>query len=92
MVEFTKAISGSRDSIHIGQFAKLIGVGPNMMFDWLRNNGYLGKTGSNHNMPIQKYIKMGVFTLKENTTKDREGNMIIYPPTPLVTGKGQVYL
>lgn len=92
MVEFCKTVSGSRDSIHIGQFAKLIGVGQNTMFDWLRQKGYLGRVGSNYNMPLQKYLNMGIFSLKENIGKDRDGNTIIYPPTPLVTGKGQVYL
>lgn len=91
-VEFSKTVSGSQDSIHIGQFAKLIGVGQNTMFDWLRKKGYLGRAGSNYNMPIQKYLNMGIFSLKENIAKDRDGNTIIYPPTPLVTGKGQVYL
>ena len=92
MVEFSKTVSGSKDSIHIGQFAKLIGVGQNTMFDWLREKGYLGRAGSNYNMPLQKYLNMGIFSLKENIAKDRDGNTIIYPPTPLVTGKGQVYL
>ena len=92
MVEFCKTVSGSRDSIHIGQFAKLIGVGQNTMFDWLRQKGYLGRARSNYNMPLQKYLNMGIFSLKENIAKDRDGNTIIYPPTPLVTGKGQVYL
>ena len=92
LVDFSRTVSGSRDSIHIGQFAKLIGVGPNTMFNWLRQKGYLGRAGSNYNMPIQKYINMGIFSLKENTAKDKDGNTIIYPPTPLVTGKGQVYL
>lgn len=92
LVEFSKTVSGSKDSIHIGQFAKLIGVGQNTMFDWLRQKGYLGRAGSNYNMPLQKYLNMGIFSLKENIGKDRDGNTIIYPPTTLVTGKGQVYL
>lgn len=92
LVEFSKTVSGSSDSIHIGNFAKLIGVGQNTMFGWLRKNGYLGKTGSSYNMPVQKYLNMGIFTLKENVVTDKFGNSVIYPPTPLVTGKGQVYL
>lgn len=92
LVEFSKTVSGSSDSIHIGNFAKLIGVGQNTMFGWLRQNGFLGKNGSSYNMPVQKYLNMGIFTLKENIVTDRFGNSVIYPPTPLVTGKGQVYL
>lgn len=92
LVEFSKTVSGSSDSIHIGQFAKLIGVGQNTMFDWLRSNGYLGKAKSNYNMPIQKYLNMGIFSLKENIVVGKDGSTVIYPPTPLVTGKGQVYL
>ena len=92
LVEFSKTVSGSRDSIYIGQFAKLIGVGQNTMFDWLRQKGYLGRAGSNYNMPIQKYLNMGIFSLKENVVTNKDGSTVIYPPTPLVTGKGQVYL
>lgn len=92
LVEFSKTVSGSSDSIHIGNFAKLIGVGQNTMFGWLRQNGFLGKNGSSYNMPVQKYLNMGIFTLKENVVTDKFGNSVIYPPTPLVTGKGQVYL
>ena len=92
LVEFSKTVSGSSDSIHIGNFAKLIGVGQNTMFGWLRKNGFLGKNGSSYNMPVQKYLNMGIFTLKENVVTDKFGNSVIYPPTPLVTGKGQVYL
>lgn len=92
LVEFSKTVGSSPDSIHIGQFGKLIGVGQNTMFAWLRQNGYLGKTGSSYNIPVQKYINMGIFTLKENIVTNRDGHTVIYPPTPLVTGKGQVYL
>lgn len=92
LVEFSKTVSGSKDSIHIGQFAKLIGVGQNTMFDWLRKKGYLGRGGSNYNMPIQRYLNMGIFSLKENIVTNKDGSTVIYPPTPLVTGKGQVYL
>lgn len=91
-VEFSKTVSGSKDSIYIGQFAKLIGVGQNTMFDWLRQKGYLGRAGSNYNMPLQKYLNMGIFSLKENVVTNKDGSTVIYPPTPLVTGKGQVYL
>lgn len=92
LVEFSKTVGSSSDSIHIGQFGKLIGVGQNTMFAWLRQNGYLGKTGSSYNIPVQKYLNMGIFTLKENIVTDKFGNSVIYPPTPLVTGKGQLYL
>lgn len=92
LVEFSKTVGSSPDSIHIGQFAKLIKVGQNTMFGWLRQNGYLGKNGSSYNIPLQKYLDMGIFTLKENVVTDKFGNSVIYPPTPLVTGKGQVYL
>ena len=92
LVEFSKTVGSSPDSIHIGNFAKLIGVGQNTMFGWLRQNGYLGKNGSSYNIPVQKYLNMGIFTLKENIVTNRDGHTVIYPPTPLVTGKGQVYL
>ena len=48
---FADAVSASKDAILIGDLAKLISqngyrIGQNRLFDWLRNNGYLIKSGS----------------------------------------------
>ena len=55
-VNFANAIITSKSSCLIGELAKLItqnGVetGQNRLFDWMRENGYLGKRGENRNIP-----------------------------------------
>mgnify|MGYP000766676447 CR=1 FL=1 len=59
---FADAVSASKDAILIGDLAKLISqngyrIGQNRLFDWLRNNGYLIKSGSSRNRPMQRYVE-----------------------------------
>ena len=59
---FADAVATSRTSILIGDLAKLIcqngyQIGQKRLFEWLRNNGYLCKSGSSRNMPKQRYVK-----------------------------------
>lgn len=94
-VIFTTAVQGAKTSILVGELAKLITqsgrpIGQNRLFKWLRDNGYLGKKGSNYNVPMQKYVEMGLFEIKEGTRSGNDGVMHI-TKTPKVTGKGQVY-
>lgn len=94
-VIFTTTVQGAKTSILIGELAKLITqsghpIGQNRMFEWLRKNGYLGKKGSNYNVPMQKYVEMGLFEIKEGTRSGSNGVMHITKTTK-VTGKGQVY-
>lgn len=63
---FADAVSTSHTSILIGDLAKLIcqnGVqtGQKRLFQWMRENGYLMKTGASYNMPMQRYIEQGLF-------------------------------
>ena len=67
---FADAVSASKDAILIGDLAKLISqngyrIGQNRLFDWLRNNGYLIKSGSSRNRPMQRYVEQGLFEVKE---------------------------
>lgn len=94
-VIFTTTVQGAKTSILVGELAKLITqsgrpIGQNRLFKWLRDNGYLGKKGSNYNVPMQKYVEMGLFEIKEGTRSGNDGVMHI-TKTPKVTGKGQVY-
>lgn len=94
-VIFTTAVQGAKTSIFVGELAKLITqsgrpIGQNRLFKWLRDNGYLGKKGSNYNVPMQKYVEMGLFEIKEGTRSGNDGVMHI-TKTPKITGKGQVY-
>jgi len=67
-----------------------INIGQNRLFEWLRNNDYLGKFGERKNVPNQRYIEQGVFELKKGVRSGNDG-VIHNTITPKVTGKGQVY-
>ena len=93
---FADAVSASKSSILVGELAKLlrqngVNMGEKRMFQWLRDNGYLIKRkGSDHNMPTQRSVEMGLFTIKETTVCHSDGHTTI-SKTPKITGKGQVY-
>ena len=92
---FADAVSASDESILIGQLAKLIRqngyeIGQNRLFEWMRENGFLIKSGSRRNQPTQRAMDMGLFEVKERTISNPDGSTRITLTTK-VTGKGQVY-
>lgn len=92
---FADAVSTSHTSILIGDLAKLIcqngyKIGQKRLFDWLRENGYLIKSGTSRNMPSQRYLEQGLFEIKESNIQNPDGSVRITKTTK-VTGKGQIY-
>lgn len=92
---FADAVATSRTSILIGDLAKLIcqngyQIGQKRLFEWLRNNGYLCKSGSSRNMPMQRYVEQGLFEVKESNVQNPDGSVRITRKTK-VSGKGQLY-
>ena len=92
---FADAVTESKTSILIGDLAKLIkqngvNIGQKRLFAWLRENGWLMKSGSSKNMPTQKAMEQKLFEIKERTINSPDGHIII-SKTPKVTGKGQVF-
>lgn len=92
---FADAVSTSHTSILVGDLAKLIcqngvQIGQKRLFEWLRQNNFLIKSGSSRNMPTQKSIGLGLFEIKESTVQNPDGSVRI-TRTPKVTGKGQIY-
>ena len=92
---FADAVATSRASILIGDLAKLIcqngyQIGQKRLFEWLRNNGYLCKSGSSRNMPMQRYVEQGLFEVKESNVQNPDGSVRITRTTK-ITGKGQLY-
>ena len=90
-VRFAEAVTGSDDSILIGELAKLImqngyEIGRTRLFDWLRRNGYLFK---NSTEPIQKWVEKGLFETKVSIIHTHHGEHEVL--TTKVTGKGQRY-
>lgn len=93
---FADSVSASDTAILIGELAKIIkqngtDIGQNRLFQWMRDQKYLiGRKGTDYNMPTQKSMKLGLFTIKETTINHSDGHVSI-SKTPKVTGKGQVY-
>lgn len=92
---FADAVSASKSSILVGDLAKLIcqngyKIGQKRLFDWLRENGYLIKSGASRNMPVQRYMEQGLFEIKESNIQNPDGSVRITRTTK-VTGKGQIY-
>ena len=94
-VLFAQAVETAHTSILIGDLAKILkqnGVqtGQKRLFEQLRQEGYLMKGGSSHNMPTQRAMEMGLFEVKESTINNPDGSIRV-TRTVKVTGKGQVY-
>ncbi len=95
-VAFADAIAGSDTLIYISDLAKLLAqngvdTGPNRLFDYLRDNGYLIKRyGETRNLPTQRSIELGILQLVETLGSKPNGEKVIRRKS-MVTPKGQVY-
>ncbi len=94
-VLFAESVEASKTSILIGDLAKMItqnghAIGQRRLFEWMRSKGYLVKSGSSKNMPMQRYLEQGLFEIKESTHTNPDGSVRITKTTK-VTGKGQIY-
>lgn len=92
---FADAVSASHTSILIGDLAKLIcqngyQIGQKRLFQWMRDNGYLMKSGASYNMPTQRYVEQGLFEIKESNIQNPDGSVRITRTTK-VSGRGQIY-
>lgn len=94
-VLFAQAVETAKTSILVGDLAKIlkqngVNTGQKRLFDWLRNEGYLIKSGSSYNMPTQRAMEMGLLEVKESTISNPDGSIRV-TKTPKITGKGQTY-
>lgn len=95
-VLFADAVSSSKTSILVGELAKLlkqngVDIGQHRLFRWMRENGYLiRRNGTDFNMPTQKSMDLGLFTVKETAITHSDGTVTVSKTTK-VTGKGQQY-
>lgn len=92
---FADAVSASDGTCLVGELAKMMTqagfpIGQNRLFALLRKDGYLGKGGSNRNVPLQRYVEMGLIRVKETAITHADGHVTISRTTK-VTGKGQRY-
>jgi phage antirepressor YoqD-like protein len=94
-VLFSEAVATSNTDILVGELAKIlkqngVDIGQNRLFEKLRDEGYLCKTGSQCNMPTQRSMEMGLFRIKETSITHSDGHITI-SKTAKVTGRGQIY-
>ena len=94
-VAFAEAVDVSENCIGVSELAKLlqqngIEIGQKRLFQWLRQNGYLGHKGEFRNRPMQRFMEQGLFEVREYVYSDSQGIMHT-SITPKVTGKGQTY-
>jgi anti-repressor protein len=94
-VLFADSVTASNTTVLIGDMAKLmnqngIDIGQKRLFEWLRSNDYLMKSGTSRNMPTQKAADRGLFFVKECSVTKPDGSIRI-TRTTMVTGKGQLY-
>lgn len=90
---FADAVAASDGTCLVGELAKMmrqngVEVGQNRLFAWLREDGYLGRSGSNRNVPTQRAMEQGLFRIKETAVTHSDGHVTV-SRTPKVTGKGQ---
>lgn len=95
LVHFAESLQISKDSILIGELAKLlrqngIMLGARRLFEQLRADGYLIKSGSEYNNPTQRSMELGIMEIRVGTRNSSDGTLKITHTTK-ITGKGQVY-
>lgn len=92
---FADAVAASDGTCLVGELAKMLrqngmDIGQNRLFRLLQADGYLGRSGSNRNVPTQRAMDLGLFRIKETTVTHADGHTTV-SRTPKVTGKGQRY-
>ena len=92
MVAFAEAVQESDDAIDIATMAKLIGIGPFELFDFLRDEKrviFLDADG--YKVPYQRHIDNGRMRVVESSFRVRGGRTRLSRKT-VITGKGQLYV
>lgn len=95
-VLFADAWEVSQKSILVGEMAKLLArngledMGQNRFFKWLRDNGYLHKSGEQYNLPTQRSVELEIMEVKTTTIANTDGSVRVTKTTK-ITVKGQMY-
>jgi phage antirepressor YoqD-like protein len=91
--EFYDAVTASDEVIQLAVACQVLdmGFGRNTLFQRLRNRGVLITAGGRHNLPKQRFIEQGLFTVKQSHYVDSDKQ--VQPCyTPYVTQKGLDWL
>lgn len=95
-VIFCDAVAASDCDILIGEMAKVLrgnglDIGQNRLFERLREEGFLvRRKGSDHNIPTQKSMNLGLFKITQTAITHSDGHVTI-KKTAKITGKDQIY-
>lgn len=91
--DFHDAVTASDDVTQLGIACQVLDLpfGRNTLFQRLRNKGVLISGGERHNLPKQRYIEQGLFTVKESSYLDDE-KQIHVRFTTYVTQKGMDWM
>lgn len=92
---FADAVAVSNNTILVGELAKLLkqngmNIGQNRLYELLRKEGYLGKSGERYNQPSQHSMDLKLFEIKKSVINNPDGSIRVTSTTK-VTGKGQIY-
>lgn len=95
-VLFAESVKASETDIPIATLAKVLAqngvdIGRNRLLAWMRDNGYLMKTGRNWNQPRQVYVDAGLFRVTESVRDNGYGYTPSIYITTYLTGKGQMF-
>lgn len=76
---FADAVAASDGTCLVGELAKMLRqsgmeIGQNRLFRILRDEGFLGKSGSNTNVPTQRAMELGLFEIKETVIQHADGH------------------
>lgn len=94
--EFHDAVSVAENCINFGKFAgtfqnnNKVSFGRNKIMEWCRKRDYLCSSHNLKNKPSQQMLDNGYMKYKENIDERNGKKYITY--TPLLTGKGQIWL
>lgn len=90
---FSRAVEASNKSILISEMAKILTqngyvIGQNRLYKYLRDNGYLFSKGEQYNLPVQRYMEMGIFEIKK-VVISQPGGTAITPTLPKLPRRGR---
>lgn len=92
LVAFAEAVQESDDAIDIATMAKLIGIGPLKLFDFLRDaKRVIYRDYDGYQVPHQRHIDNGRMRVVESAYQVRGGRTLLSRKT-VITGKGQIYV
>lgn len=94
-VEFHDNIVASSDTCLVRELAKILTqrgfkIGQNRLYEILRNEGYLVKSGADYNQPTHQYVERGLFEIDRKPWTDPKGQQHI-GKTSKVTPNGIKY-